>query len=207
MDDVWAMLFAERKEFAAFLESLTTEQWDAQTLCSEWKVRDAASHVILGMTQSKGAFFKSFVMNGFNFNKSMSHDAREFGRRSPDVLLKEMREHLEDRSLPSGVKAPNLLGDTMVHQQDCRRPLAMPRLIPEDRLRVVLDAMKGVQPILGNKKRVAGLRLRATDMDWTWGEGAEVRGTGEALLMAMNGRAAAIDDLSGDGVAAFRARG
>ena len=69
----------------------------------------------------------------------------------------------------------------------------------------MLDAMKGVQPVLGNKKRIAGLKLVATDMDWSCGEGLEVRGTGEALLMAMNGRTAALDDLSGEGLATLRA--
>lgn len=205
MTDVWTLLVAERKDFAAFLESLTPEQWDAPSLCDEWKVRDAASHVILGITMTKGAFVMSFLKSGFNFNKAMSRDARAFGARAPEVLVKELRDHADDRTLPPGVKAPNMLGDTVVHQQDCRRPLGMSRTIPEERVRVVLDAMKGVQPVLGNKKRVAGLKLVATDMDWSCGEGLEVRGTGEALLMAMNGRTAALDDLSGEGLATLRA--
>ena len=35
MTDVWTLLVAERKDFAAFLESLTPEQWDAPSLCDE----------------------------------------------------------------------------------------------------------------------------------------------------------------------------
>jgi uncharacterized protein (TIGR03083 family) len=206
MEDVWALLFDERKDFASFLEALTPAQWDTQTLCTEWKVRDAVSHVILAVTSSKTEFVKSFVTSGFNFNKSMSRDARAHGQLAPDVLLKELRDHIDDRRLPPGIKPPNLLGDTVVHQQDCRRPLNMPRIVPEERLRVVLDAMKNVQPILGNKKRIAGIKLSATDMDWTWGDGAEVSGPGEAILMAMNGRTTALDDLSGDGLATLRSR-
>jgi uncharacterized protein (TIGR03083 family) len=204
--DMWALLIAERKDFADFLDSLTAEQWDTQSLCTEWKVRDAAAHVVLGITTTKGAFIKSFVKNGFNFNKSMSRDAREFGARSPEVITKELRAHTDDRTLPPGTKPPNMLGDTIVHQQDCRRPLGMLRQVPPERLHVALDAMKGVQPVLGNRKRVAGLSLIATDMDWTCGDGAEVRGTGEALLMAMNGRSTAIDELTGDGVETLRSR-
>jgi hypothetical protein len=53
------------------------------------------------------------------------------------------------------------------------------------------------------KRRVAGLRLEATDVDWSHGAGPLVRGPGEALLLAMLGRGQAVDDLEGDGRAAF----
>ena len=66
-----------------------------------------------------------------------------------------------------------MLGDTIVHQQDCRRPLGMLRQVPPERLRVALDAM---------------------------------RLTGEALLMMMNGRSAALDELTGAGVDTLRSR-
>jgi hypothetical protein len=55
-------------------------------------------------------------------------------------------------------------------------------------------------------KRAHGLRLVATDVEWTWGDGPEVRGTGEALLVALTGRPAALDDLTGDGVPSLRSR-
>ena len=38
--NVMAMARQERSEFADFLERLTPEQWDAQTLCAQWRVRD-----------------------------------------------------------------------------------------------------------------------------------------------------------------------
>ena len=59
---------------------------------------------------------------------------------------------------------------------------------------------------MGNKKRIAGVKLVATDMDWTHGEGPEARGTGEALLMAICGRPSVVDELSGDGVETLRSR-
>ena len=50
------------------------------------------------------------------------------------------------------------------------------------------------------RRRVRGLRLVATDMDWTWGDGAEVRGPGEAVLMAADGREQTLLDLAGPGL-------
>ena len=54
-------------------------------------------------------------------------------------------------------------------------------------------------PRLGAGRRIRGLRLPATDVDWTHGHGPEVMGSGEALLMAMAGRPAALAELSGPG--------
>jgi hypothetical protein len=43
------------------------------------------------------------------------------------------------------------------------------------------------------------VRLVTDDLAWSHGRGPEVRGSGEALLMMMGGRRAALDDLSGPG--------
>jgi hypothetical protein len=60
--------------------------------------------------------------------------------------------------------------------------------------------------IVGGKKRAAGLALRATDIDWAVGSGPEVSGPALSLIMAITGRAAALDGLSGDGVATLKGR-
>jgi hypothetical protein len=57
------------------------------------------------------------------------------------------------------------------------------------------------------KKRIAGFTLTATDIDWSHGQGPEVLGPAEALVMMMAGRAAALDDLWGEGKAALVAQG
>jgi hypothetical protein len=61
-------------------------------------------------------------------------------------------------------------------------------------------------PRLGAGRRVKGLRLRATDVAWQHGDGPEVVGTGEALLMAMTGRRTATNDLTGPGLATLAHR-
>lgn len=37
--DTWDAVRAERTELAELLGGLTPQQWDTQTLCSEWRVR------------------------------------------------------------------------------------------------------------------------------------------------------------------------
>jgi hypothetical protein len=50
------------------------------------------------------------------------------------------------------------------------------------------------------------LRLVATDVDWSHGEGPEVSGPAVSLLLVMTGRAAGADGLDGAGVDTLRAR-
>jgi len=70
----------------------------------------------------------------------------------------------------------------------------------------VADFFKGSNLLIGAKKRIAGLSLRATDAQWSTGSGPEVAGPAISLVMAMTGRGAALDDLSGEGLATLRSR-
>jgi hypothetical protein len=70
----------------------------------------------------------------------------------------------------------------------------------------VADFFKGSNMLIGAKNRIAGLTLTATDADWSSGSGTEVKGPILSLVLAMTGRSAALDDLSGDGVATMRGR-
>lgn len=64
----------------------------------------------------------------------------------------------------------------------------------------VLDALPRIGGFMQSKQRVRGLRLVATDVDHTVGDGPEVRGPTEAIILAASGRPVALDELSGQGV-------
>jgi len=113
--------------------------------------------------------------------------------------VRTLRDHARPSGLTAGLGGRIGLTDGVIHHQDIRRALDRPRTVPGDRLRVALDmALKA--PRLPSRKRTRGLHLVATDLDWTTGDGPEVRGPAEALLMAIAGRPAALDDLSGPGL-------
>jgi hypothetical protein len=78
--------------------------------------------------------------------------------------------------------------------------------MPEDRLLAALDVAPRLNGFVGSKKRAAGLHLVATDVDWSHGDGPEVRGPGEAILLALTGRTVVLDELTGEGVATLRSR-
>jgi len=99
-----------------------------------------------------------------------------------------------------------MLGETIVHAEDIRGPLAIAHEYPGEALIEVADFYKGSNLILHTKSRIDGLSLRATDASWSHGSGPEVAGPMLALVMAMVGRKQPLDRLSGDGVATLRGR-
>jgi uncharacterized protein (TIGR03083 family) len=116
-----------------------------------------------------------------------------------------IRAHAEPHGLTGGFGGRIALTDGMIHQQDIRRSVGIPRTIDQERLRTALDFAR-FAPTIRGAWRARGVRLVATDLDWSHGSGPEVRGSGEALLMAMAGRRAALDDLDGPGKAKFAQR-
>ena len=195
----------ERAELAAMLADLTPRQWDAPTLCTGWRVRDVVAHLIsyesLGRRQLVGRFadavFRSRDANDVGVVERRTH--------SPQQLLAELNEHLEPRGLTAGFGGRIGLLDAMIHQQDIRRPLGIPRTIPAERLLPALRFAR-VAPPIGAFWRTRGLRLVATDLAWAAGRGPEVRGPAEALLMAMAGRRGVVHELAGPGRSTLESR-
>jgi uncharacterized protein (TIGR03083 family) len=207
--DVWECIDAERTEFADLCATLTPEQWDTPSLCDAWRVRDVVAHVNEAATLTTGAAVFAVIRYGFRVGTMLEREAIKGGAAPTDELTADLRATVGVRTTPPGVKPTGVLADEVIHQQDVRRVLHRSRSIAEDRLRFALDEMKDANvSLLPGKKRRAGLHLVASDMAWDAGEPGdpEVRGAGEALLLAMAGRAAAVDDLDGPGVATLRSR-
>ncbi len=93
-----------------------------------------------------------------------------------------------------------------MHGEDVFRSLGTYRPHPVEHVDTVADFYSGSNLLIGAKNRIEGVTLRATDSDWSHGSGPEVSGPTIALVMAMTGRKAALDDLSGPGVDVLRSR-
>ena len=196
---------AERTDFAAFLATLAPEQWEAPTLCAKWRVRDVVAHVISYDGLGPVELATRFVSGGLTPDRVNTAEAAKARNASAQELLARLRANLRPSGLLTLFGGRLGLVDGLVHHQDIRRPLGLPREVPADRLRAALAFMP-FHPILLGAWRVRGVRLVATDLDWAWGKGPEVRGAGEALLMAMAGRPTALEELSGPGAAKLSAR-
>ncbi|TCP52099.1 uncharacterized protein (TIGR03083 family) [Tamaricihabitans halophyticus] len=188
----------ERADFADFLSTLRPEQWDEPTLCDSWTVRDVVAHVISYEGHGPRDVAVRFAKGGMRLSGANTIALAEYRAYSPDELLARLRRHLDPTGLTNVFGGSVALTDCCIHHQDIRRPFGMPREIPPDRLVEVLRFALLAPPI-GAFVRARGLRLEATDLDFTRGNGPEVQGPAESILMAIAGRRGAVDELSGPG--------
>jgi uncharacterized protein (TIGR03083 family) len=202
---------AEMADTSEFLHSLSDEQWDSPSLCDGWRVRDVIGHMVTGHSMGLPTLIASTAGAGFNVSKASSRGAIGYAEsHEPGQILTDydrVRTMPWTKGLVHILKGRDVLADHVIHHQDIRRPLGQPRDIPEDRMLISLDAMPRNKASFFNTKKVAdGLRLVATDLDWSTGSGPEVTGPAEALLMALGRRPVALDALSGDGLPTLAAR-
>jgi hypothetical protein len=99
-----------------------------------------------------------------------------------------------------------VFNELVVHSQDVAAAVGKPFTLPTADYVASLEHLKNTEPVFKSKGRVAGLRLRATDADWSNGDGPLVEGPIVQLVLAVAGRPSAVAHLTGNGVAAFRSR-
>jgi uncharacterized protein (TIGR03083 family) len=193
----------EMLDLADRLAGLNDEQWNAPSLCTEWRIRDVLAHLTASAEGAFGAawIFRSLLRYGFCYNRWVAADGQRRGQQDPGVVLQALRDAA---ARPPGARPIGSLMHVVIHGQDICRLLGLRRDLPEAHLVPVADFVKDDVHRFGAKKRIAGVTLTATDMDWSHGNGPEVTGPAEALVMMMAGRSVALADLSGEGKAALR---
>ncbi|MCG5433984.1 maleylpyruvate isomerase family mycothiol-dependent enzyme [Mycobacterium sp. MYCO198283] len=196
----------ERAEFADLLAALTPQQWDAASLCQGWTVRDVAAHTIAYLDQSKTRLVIDMLRHRWDVDRLNAAALERFAGRTSELLVRLMRDGMEPAGAGALYGGRVALIECLVHQQDIRRPLGCSRTIPPDRLRAAMNYAR-ISPVIGGARRTRGVRLAATDMDWSAGRGPEVRGKAEALLLTMTGRlSTVVGELAGDGLQHLRKR-
>lgn len=191
-----------RTDFADMLDGLSEEQLATETLCPGWTPVEVGAHLVSFIELSLPQMMLSMAKAGFNVDKAWIANAKKYSAQGPEEISRKLREHA---SKPSPMKSfpPGLTSnDVAVHTQDVRRGLGLEGELDPDVLRAALEFCT-VDPkgkIHVPTKDIAGLRLEATDLDWSWGSGDLVKGPGEAILMSINRRDAR-SELDGPGVA------
>jgi hypothetical protein len=130
--------------------------------------------------------------------------AGQLGDTPAETLARFRRVVTSTTKAPVPVEA--VLGEAIVHAEDIRRPLGIRRDYPVTTLTRLASYYQGSDMVVPGQRRIAGLRLQASDGPFTTGTGPLVSGRTLALIMAMAGRVAYCDELDGDGAATLRAR-
>lgn len=191
----------ERADLVAFLGTLTEDEWNVPSLCEGWRVRDVAAHLLYD-SDPVHRYLIGAVATGFSQRRAAPQTVKRANRMTSAELVAALQRSV-GRGLFATIAPSVALADVVIHHQDVRRPLGRPRDIDPDRLRQVLDHP---DPFATSRRRTRGLRFCATDIEWSRGDGPEVRGPAEAIAMVVAGRSVALDDLTGEGAVILRSR-
>ncbi|MGI5130247.1 maleylpyruvate isomerase family mycothiol-dependent enzyme [Pseudonocardia sp. CA-107938] len=205
--EAWTAIDAHRREIVALLESLSAEEWQQPSLCAGWTVRQAAAHVALQntpWTQLPRALVD--VARHGGMNGAIHAVACRHAELPVNVLVDEIRDRIGVwQALPSVTYHETAI-DYLVHGQDMALPLGRALPMPGRLAALAADRVWSSGRMFHARRRYAGYRFVADDVDWAVGEGREVRGPIGALLLLLTGRVAALPELTGPGAAALRAR-
>lgn len=202
MSSSWTTAAESRREFADLIAGLTEEQLATASLCPGWTVQDVAGHAVSFIEMSLPTMMFGMAKSGFNVDKAWFKNAKKYGAQPVADIVAKLRDHAAKPSPMKSFPAELTTTDMAVHAQDVRRALNIDAK-PSDA--VLLEALNFCTTHAKGKMQVptdhiAGLRLEATDLDWSWGSGKLVSGPAEAILMGINRRNVSAE-LSGDGVA------
>ncbi|MFJ1459090.1 maleylpyruvate isomerase family mycothiol-dependent enzyme [Nocardia sp. N2S4-5] len=199
------MAHAERAALADDLADLDDRQWAQPSLCGEWVVEEVVAHLTAAASVGRLRWLVSVLGARFDFDLHNSRRLAEHRGATPAETLERFRAVVTSTAAASS-HTTAWLGEVVVHAQDIRRPLGLPRTPTVAAATAVARFYASRNFTVSSRSAIEGLRLEATDGPFAAGSGPSVHGTTIALTMAMAGRLAYCDDLTGPGVPTLRAR-
>ncbi|HEX9999092.1 MAG TPA: maleylpyruvate isomerase family mycothiol-dependent enzyme [Actinoplanes sp.] len=179
---------AERTELVTMLDGLRPEQWDAPTLCTGWRVREVVAHITMPFRMGLPGFLAGMVRARGDFNRMADRQARaDTARFSTDQLLASLRDNVAHPWRPPGGGPVGALSHDVIHGLDISVGLGLARRVPTDRIAMIFDGLRD-RNVAYFGTDLSGVRLIATDLDWSYGEGAPLRGAAQDLLLVISGR-------------------
>ncbi|WP_346349057.1 maleylpyruvate isomerase family mycothiol-dependent enzyme [Rhizohabitans arisaemae] len=205
MAGLWPLVHAERAALAGDLVDLADERWATPSLCAGLTVREVLAHLTAGASLNGVRWLAGVIRCRFDFDKQVAMRlAEQLGTTAAETHDRFRRVVTSTTKPPLPVIA--MLGETIVHAEDIRRPLGIRHEYPIETLTRVAEYYQGSDMVVAARRRIAGLRLVAVDGPFTTGSGPLVSGTTLALVMATTGRSVYCDQLDGDGAEILRDR-
>ncbi len=177
---------------AGMLEDLAPERWDAPSLCTDWRIRDVAGHIIWRVGNSYAEMLRSAgprLPRTPNPMRAMDELSVETANASPAELVRQLRKVAARKLAGVGRLGITELTEVLVHAYDMAQPLGVPLAI-EPRVSYAVAASRVRLLPVELAVVVANRTLVATDADWSVGTGPEIEGTAEAIVLYLHGRKA-----------------
>lgn len=185
-DEIWRHIDRERGYLADLLESLPAEDWQRQSLCESWTVRDVGAHVSMAESRVRDILWPA-IRSGFSYNGMVRYAALH-NPATHEQIVATIRGFAGSRRLAPFISELEPLLDVMVHVQDVCIPLGVDREIPPEVGAVVATRMLSLRGPMRLWRAPAGVRLEATDVDWSHGHGRVLEAPMHTLLLGLTGR-------------------
>jgi uncharacterized protein (TIGR03083 family) len=201
------VISSERQRFAAWLGELPADAWAKQSLCSGWSVADVVGHVTFPWRLSTPRLLGQMIRHR-GFEGASRANAPDLAQIGPSAMIAEIRDHADDMTRPPGAAIHDLLAEIVVHPLDIALPVDLSwtpdAAATAELLEYLTTSKKGghYHPAGG----VSDLSFVATDIDWAWGSGSELRGPAAGLALVLTGRGLTAG-LEGPGVEVLPRRG
>jgi uncharacterized protein (TIGR03083 family) len=193
-EEVWQAVDVHRRAVVAMLEELTDEQWREPSLCEKWTVRDVAGHLAWQQNIWTPATMLGILRARGNMDRAVCDIARRHAKRPADQLIAQIRRIIGTHRAMPGLTYVEFLIDILVHSQDIAIPLRYPLDLPKEPAASAAARLWMKDTLLPGVKSLKTQRFVATDIDWSVGQGPEVRGPITAILLLFSGRAVAVVD-------------
>jgi len=189
---------AEFTSLADLLSAATGAQWDTWSLCAGWRVREVIAHLTMAARYSEQEFMAELQRRGLDVTQLSDEIAGRDANLPTSQLVACLRSEVMRQWTPPGGGYRRALRLVVIHGLDVTVPLGVPHGCSDETIRVVLDGLTrdGDHGHFGIA--IEGRCLAATDLDWSYGSGAALRGTAGDLALALCGRAVPPGRLDGE---------
>jgi uncharacterized protein (TIGR03083 family) len=205
MGDTTGLVRSERVALIDLLETLSPQEWATSSLCDSWTVQQVAAHLAWAPVEPLRRAVPELIRHRFRLNAMNAALAIRWAERGTAAILEQLRRNAAEGARPLGVPDAAVIADAVIHGIDIRRPLGRSRPISRPAFVTLAEFFLNLRwplsvSVGGNaRRRVPGLRLVASDVDWSHGTGPEVRTSSEVLLLVLSGRPVDAAELSGTG--------
>jgi uncharacterized protein (TIGR03083 family) len=210
------LIAAHRRALADALSQLSDAQWSGASLCAGWTPAHVLAHQTMPFRISEAEFMAGMQQCGGDFTKYSDEIAERDSHIPPAELVAVLRENADSPWVPPGGRLADALSHDVIHGLDITWPLGLGYEIPVEAMTTILGAITrplalpddavvaaDVQP--GAERATLfgfpldGIKVSATDLDWSIGQGAELRGRGRDLLPLLAARNISRELFSGPG--------
>jgi uncharacterized protein (TIGR03083 family) len=172
---------------ADLLATTAVDAWDAPSLCEKWLVRHVIAHVTMPARLTPAQFGAEMAAAQGDFTVLSDTVATRDASLPVADLLDQLRSARLHAWQPPGGGAAGALSHAVIHSLDVTIALDRPAVAPTEAVTTVLDQLTAVRGSWFGVD-LTGVRLEATDTDWSWGSGRLVRADSGSLVALLSGR-------------------